>query len=69
MKIGFIGLGIMGSRMAANLQKQGCSLVLFNRTRAKAEPLLGPISKEGVRITLKKDRKIPRMRRGCKTAA
>jgi 3-hydroxyisobutyrate dehydrogenase-like beta-hydroxyacid dehydrogenase len=42
MKIGFIGLGIMGSRMAANLEKQGYSLVLFNRTRAKAEPLLGP---------------------------
>jgi len=41
MKIGFIGLGIMGSRMAANLQKQGHSLVVFNRTRAKAEPLLG----------------------------
>jgi 3-hydroxyisobutyrate dehydrogenase-like beta-hydroxyacid dehydrogenase len=42
MRIGFIGLGIMGSRMAANLQKQGHCLVLFNRTRAKAEPLLGP---------------------------
>ena len=42
MKIGFIGLGIMGSRMAANLQKNGQSLVVFNRTRAKAEPLLGP---------------------------
>jgi len=42
MKIGFIGLGIMGSRMAANLQKHGYSLVVFNRTRAKAEPLLGP---------------------------
>src|SRR2546427_11928622 len=42
MKIGFIGLGIMGSRMAANLQKQGHALVVFNRTRAKAEPLLGP---------------------------
>jgi 3-hydroxyisobutyrate dehydrogenase-like beta-hydroxyacid dehydrogenase len=41
MKIGFIGLGIMGSRMAANLQKNGYSLVVFNRTRAKAEPLLG----------------------------
>ena len=41
MKIGFIGLGIMGSRMAANLQKHGCSLVVFNRTRAKAVPLLG----------------------------
>src|ERR1700730_1165137 len=42
MKIGFIGLGIMGSRMAANLQKHGNSLVVFNRTRAKAETLLGP---------------------------
>src|SRR5207244_1044342 len=40
MNIGFIGLGIMGSRMAANLQKQGHSLVVFNRTREKAEPLL-----------------------------
>ena len=42
MKIGFIGLGIMGSRMAANLQKHGYRLVVFNRTRSKAEPLLGP---------------------------
>jgi 3-hydroxyisobutyrate dehydrogenase/glyoxylate/succinic semialdehyde reductase len=40
MKIGFIGLGIMGSRMAANLQKHGYSLAVFNRTRAKAQPLL-----------------------------
>jgi 3-hydroxyisobutyrate dehydrogenase-like beta-hydroxyacid dehydrogenase len=40
MKIGFIGLGIMGSRMAGNLQKHGYELVVFNRTRAKAQPLL-----------------------------
>ena len=40
MKVGFIGLGIMGSRMAANLQKKGYELVVFNRTRAKAQPLL-----------------------------
>jgi 3-hydroxyisobutyrate dehydrogenase-like beta-hydroxyacid dehydrogenase len=40
MKIGFIGLGIMGSRMAANLLKHGYDLVVFNRTRAKAQPLL-----------------------------
>lgn len=40
MKIGFIGLGIMGSRMAANLQKCGHSLVVFNRTRDKADSLL-----------------------------
>jgi 3-hydroxyisobutyrate dehydrogenase/glyoxylate/succinic semialdehyde reductase len=32
----------MGSRMAANLQKNGYRLVLFNRTRSKAEALLGP---------------------------
>jgi 3-hydroxyisobutyrate dehydrogenase-like beta-hydroxyacid dehydrogenase len=35
MKIGFIGLGIMGSRMAANLQKHGHPLVVFNR---KSDP-------------------------------
>jgi 3-hydroxyisobutyrate dehydrogenase-like beta-hydroxyacid dehydrogenase len=40
MKIGFIGLGIMGSRMAANLRKHDYSLLVFNRTRGKAEPLL-----------------------------
>jgi 3-hydroxyisobutyrate dehydrogenase-like beta-hydroxyacid dehydrogenase len=38
--VGFIGLGIMGSRMAANLQKHGYALTVHNRTRAKAEPLL-----------------------------
>jgi len=42
MKIGFIGLGIMGSRMAADLQTNGHPLVLFNRTPAKAKPLVGP---------------------------
>ncbi|HUB24927.1 MAG TPA: NAD(P)-binding domain-containing protein [Tepidisphaeraceae bacterium] len=40
MKIGFIGMGIMGSRMAANLLKHGHALVVSNRTRAKAEALL-----------------------------
>jgi len=40
MKIGFIGLGIMGSRMAANLQKHGYDLFVFNRTRGKAQPLI-----------------------------
>jgi 3-hydroxyisobutyrate dehydrogenase/glyoxylate/succinic semialdehyde reductase len=40
MNIGFIGLGIMGSRMAANLHKGGHSLVVYNRTREKAAPLL-----------------------------
>lgn len=39
-KIGFIGLGIMGSRMAANLQKKGFDLVVYNRTKEKAKHLL-----------------------------
>src|SRR5512137_2590288 len=40
MKIGFIGLGIMGSRMSENLRKKGHELVVHNRTRDKAQPLL-----------------------------
>ena len=40
MTIGFIGLGIMGSRMGANLQKAGHQLVVNNRTKAKANTLL-----------------------------
>ncbi len=40
MKIGFIGLGIMGSRMAANLQKAGHDLIVYNRTPEKAKALV-----------------------------
>jgi 3-hydroxyisobutyrate dehydrogenase/glyoxylate/succinic semialdehyde reductase len=40
LRIGFIGLGIMGSRMAANLRSHGYELAVFNRTPDKAEPLL-----------------------------
>ena len=40
MKVGFIGLGIMGSRMAANLQRAGHELVVYNRTQAKADALV-----------------------------
>jgi 3-hydroxyisobutyrate dehydrogenase-like beta-hydroxyacid dehydrogenase len=37
MKVGFIGLGMMGSGMARNLIKAGHTLVVFNRTRSRAE--------------------------------
>ncbi|HUO33867.1 MAG TPA: NAD(P)-dependent oxidoreductase [Candidatus Acidoferrum sp.] len=37
--IGFIGLGKMGEPIAANLQKAGFPLKLYNRTPAKAEAL------------------------------
>lgn len=39
MQIGFIGLGIMGSRMAANLLGAGHSVTVHNRTASKAAPL------------------------------
>jgi 3-hydroxyisobutyrate dehydrogenase-like beta-hydroxyacid dehydrogenase len=35
--VGFIGLGIMGSRQAASLRRAGYELTVFNRTRATAE--------------------------------
>ena len=38
--IGFIGMGIMGSRMAGNLQKAGYDLTVHNRTKEKAQDLL-----------------------------
>ncbi len=40
MKIGFIGLGIMGSRMAGNLLKHGVDLSIHNRTQEKAQELI-----------------------------
>src|SRR5438874_6620236 len=38
--IGFIGLGNMGLAMATNLLKAGFGLRVYNRTAAKARPLL-----------------------------
>jgi 3-hydroxyisobutyrate dehydrogenase-like beta-hydroxyacid dehydrogenase len=39
--VGFIGLGIMGSRQAANLARAGFELTVFNRTRERAEEWAG----------------------------
>ncbi len=41
MRVGFIGLGGMGSGMAANLLKAGHALTVYNRTPAKAKALVG----------------------------
>lgn len=40
MKIGFVGLGHMGSGMASSLLRAGHDLVVFDRTPAKAEALV-----------------------------
>ena len=49
MKVGFIGLGSMGSGIAANLLKAGHEVTVYNRTASKAEPLV----KQGARHALK----------------
>ena len=45
-KIGWIGAGRMGFEMARRLAKGGCDIAVWNRTRAKAEPL----AKDGAKI-------------------
>jgi 3-hydroxyisobutyrate dehydrogenase-like beta-hydroxyacid dehydrogenase len=47
MKIGFIGIGRMGSGMAENLIRAGHELILYSRSREKAEAL----SKLGASVT------------------
>lgn len=39
MKVTFIGLGIMGSRMAKNLLKNGVDITVFNRSKEPVEQL------------------------------
>jgi 2-hydroxy-3-oxopropionate reductase len=39
-RIGYIGLGLMGSAMARNLMKAGFSLVVHNRSRANVDQLV-----------------------------
>ena len=38
--VGFIGLGLMGRPMAANLLKAGYDLTLWNRTASRADTLV-----------------------------
>lgn len=38
-RVGFVGLGTMGSAMAANLARAGFPLTVWNRTAGRAEPL------------------------------
>jgi 3-hydroxyisobutyrate dehydrogenase len=45
-KVGWIGTGRMGFEMAQRLARAGCDLTVWNRTRAKAEPL----ARDGAKI-------------------
>lgn len=46
MKVSFLGLGIMGSRMAANLLKNGIDLTVWNRSLAVTKDL----EKQGAKV-------------------
>lgn len=40
MTIGFIGTGVMGKSMAAHLLNAGFPLLIYNRTKSRAQPLI-----------------------------
>jgi 3-hydroxyisobutyrate dehydrogenase-like beta-hydroxyacid dehydrogenase len=40
MRIGFLGLGTMGAPLANNLRRAGHAVTIWNRTAARAEPLV-----------------------------
>ncbi|MGC1943404.1 MAG: NAD(P)-binding domain-containing protein, partial [Candidatus Acidiferrales bacterium] len=44
--VGFIGLGLMGKPMAGNLLKAGFPLVVWNRTKSRADELV----RDGARL-------------------
>jgi len=46
LKLGWIGAGRMGYEMARCLAKAGCNITVWNRTKAKADPL----AKDGAKI-------------------
>jgi len=47
-KVAFLGLGIMGAPMAANLARAGIEVHAYNRTRAKAEDLASELDNVAV---------------------
>ena len=51
MKIAFIGLGIMGSRMASNLLSQGIDLHVYNRSQAPIDQLVNKGAKTNLSIS------------------
>ena len=46
-KVGFIGLGKMGSGICRNIQKAGFSLSVYNRTKSKMKPFVDAGAYEG----------------------
>jgi 3-hydroxyisobutyrate dehydrogenase len=58
MKIGFVGLGKMGTPMARRLLAAGHEVTVWNRTRARAEALAA----EGAQVALRRRPRWPARR-------
>jgi 3-hydroxyisobutyrate dehydrogenase len=48
--VGFVGIGIMGSGMSRNLVAAGFDVVVWNRTRSKAEKIAGATPADNPRV-------------------
>ena len=51
LKLGWIGTGRMGFEMAQRLARAGCDITVWNRTKAKADPLAKDGAKVDVHLT------------------
>ncbi len=49
-RIGFLGLGIMGRPMAANLVRAGFEVTVWNRTRERADEFVAEFGADGARL-------------------
>ena len=50
MKVGFVGLGMMGSRMAKNIGKAGYPLMVYDMNRSNSESILKQVNSTNVAI-------------------
>ena len=50
MRVGLIGLGNMGSGMAANLLKGGHEVTVYNRTQSKAQTLVAQGARHAAQV-------------------
>ena len=54
-RVAFLGLGVMGAAMAANVAKAGFALAVHNRSRGKAEGQVHAFDDMGVGLVIGKE--------------
>lgn len=56
IRVGFVGLGVMGKAMARNILRAGFPLMVHNRSRAKVEELVAEGGKRALRQPMSQER-------------